>query len=44
MAVIAFPNGKAMLVERAPGVSVEQIVAATEAKLLLPGKIPEMQL
>jgi len=44
MAVIAFPDGKAMLMERAPGVSVEQIVAATEAKLLLPDKIPEMQL
>jgi len=44
MAVIAFPDGKAMLMERAPGVSVEQIVAATEAKLLLADKIPEMQL
>jgi len=44
MAVIAFPDGKAMLLERGPGVSVEQIVAATEAKLLLPDKIPEMQL
>ena len=44
MAVIAFPDGKAMLLERGPGVSVEQIVAATEAKLLLADKIPEMQL
>src|SRR3974390_1350869 len=44
MAVIAFPDGKAMLLETAPGASVEQIVAATEAKLLLPDKIPEMQL
>lgn len=30
--------------ERAPGVSVEQILAATEATLLLPDLIPEMQL
>ncbi|MCG9791967.1 CoA transferase subunit B [Flavobacterium algicola] len=30
------------LLERAPGVSVEQIVAATEATLLIVGEIPEM--
>src|ERR1043165_1161386 len=44
MAVIGFPDGRATLLERAPGVSVEQVVAATEAKLAIPDKIPEMQL
>ncbi len=44
MAVIAFPDGKATLLETGPGVSIEQVVAATEAKLILPSKIPEMQL
>jgi len=31
------------LLERAPGVSVEDIVKATEAKLIVEGEIPEMQ-
>jgi acetate CoA/acetoacetate CoA-transferase beta subunit len=44
MAVIAFPAGKATLLETGPGVTVDQVVAATPAKLLLPDKIPEMQL
>jgi acetate CoA/acetoacetate CoA-transferase beta subunit len=43
MAVIAFPEGKATLLETGPGVTVEQVVAATEAKLVLPAKIPQMQ-
>ena len=30
------------LIERAPGVSVEHIIAATEAKLIIEGEIPEM--
>ena len=33
MAVIAFPGGEATLPETAPGVSVEQILIATEANL-----------
>jgi 3-oxoacid CoA-transferase subunit B len=37
------PKGLA-LVERAPGVSVEQVVAATEARLLVPERVPEMAL
>ncbi len=37
------PQGLA-LVERAPGVSVEQVVAATEAKLVIPKSVPEMAL
>ena len=30
------------LLERAPGVTVEQIIAATEAELIIEGEIPEM--
>jgi acetate CoA/acetoacetate CoA-transferase beta subunit len=44
MAVIGFPDGRATLLETGPGVTVEQVVAATQAKLVLPDKIPEMQL
>ena len=44
LAVIGFPHGRATLLERAPGVSVEQVVAATEAKLAIPDKVPEMRL
>ena len=35
------PNGLHLL-ERAPGVSVEDIVKATEAKLIIDGDVPEM--
>jgi 3-oxoacid CoA-transferase subunit B len=31
------------LIERAPGVSVEEIVKATEAKLTIEGDVPEMR-
>jgi acetate CoA/acetoacetate CoA-transferase beta subunit len=44
LAVIGFPDGRATLLETAPGVSVEQVVAATEAKLAIPDKVPEMRL
>jgi acetate CoA/acetoacetate CoA-transferase beta subunit len=44
LGVIAFPNGRATLMETGPGVMVEQVVSATEAELVLPAKIPEMQL
>jgi acetate CoA/acetoacetate CoA-transferase beta subunit len=43
MAVIGFPDGRATLLETAPGVTVDQVVAATEAKLVLPDKIPNMR-
>lgn len=36
------PNGFKLL-ERAPGVSVEDIIKATEADLIIEGEIPEMQ-
>ena len=44
LAVIAFPDGHATLRETAPGVSVQQILAATEATLVVPGHVPEMQI
>ncbi|HWZ08835.1 MAG TPA: 3-oxoacid CoA-transferase subunit B [Bradyrhizobium sp.] len=42
MAVIAFEDGKATLLETGPGVTVEQVVAATAARLVLPDKISQM--
>lgn len=33
-----------LLLERAPGVSVEEIKAATEGKLIIPDNVPEMQI
>ena len=30
------------LLERAPGISVEHIIASTEAELIIDGEIPEM--
>ena len=44
LAVIEFQDGTAVLRETAPGVSVDQVVQATEAKLEMPEHIPEMQL
>jgi acetate CoA/acetoacetate CoA-transferase beta subunit len=44
MAVIAFPGGRATLIETAPGVTVEQVAAATEAELAVSDKVPEMRL
>jgi acetate CoA/acetoacetate CoA-transferase beta subunit len=44
MAVIAFPGGCATLLETAPGISVAQVVAATEAELAIPNQVPEMAL
>jgi 3-oxoacid CoA-transferase subunit B len=32
------------LLERAPGISVEEIIKATEGKLIVEGDIPEMTL
>jgi acetate CoA/acetoacetate CoA-transferase beta subunit len=44
MAVISFSGGRATLLETGPGVSVAQVVAATEAELAIPSQIPEMAL
>lgn len=42
MAVIEVTDGGFKLLERAPGVSVEDIKKATEGKLIVEGDIPEM--
>ena len=42
LAVIAFPGGRATLLETAPGVSVQDVIEATEATLVIPEKVPEM--
>ena len=44
LAVIAFAGGRATLLETAPGVSVQDVVAATEAALVLPANVRQMQL
>jgi acetate CoA/acetoacetate CoA-transferase beta subunit len=44
LAVIAFPDGRATLLETGPGISAAQVVAATEADLVMPSDIPEMSL
>jgi acetate CoA/acetoacetate CoA-transferase beta subunit len=44
LAVIAFPEGKATLVETAPGVSSAQVIDATEAPLVVPAQVPLMPL
>jgi acetate CoA/acetoacetate CoA-transferase beta subunit len=44
MAVIAFPEGRATLLETAPGVSIAEVVAVTEAELIIPDTVPEMQI
>jgi 3-oxoacid CoA-transferase subunit B len=45
MAVLdILPTGGFKLIERAPGISVEQIKNATEGKLIIEGTIPEMVL
>src|SRR6478752_3722416 len=42
LAVVAFSDGRAILRESAPGVSVAEIVAATEAELVVPNDVREM--
>jgi 3-oxoacid CoA-transferase subunit B len=44
LAVIEVTDRGFRLLERAPGVSVEQIKAATEGTLIVEGEIPEMQM
>lgn len=44
LAVIEIKDNKFYLVERAPGVTVEEIVAATEGDLVVPDNVPEMKL
>ena len=42
MAVIGFPGGRAALMETAPGVSVQDVIANTEAELMVPASVPAM--
>jgi len=44
LAVIEFRDGRATLRETAPGVSTAQVMAATEAELVIPTHVPEMSL
>lgn len=44
LAVLDIKDGKFHLVERAPGVSVEEIIAATEGELVVPDNVPEMSI
>jgi len=44
LAVIAFRDGQATLLETGPGVSVADVIAATEARLRIPDHVPEMAL
>jgi acetate CoA/acetoacetate CoA-transferase beta subunit len=44
LAATSFADGRATLRETAPGVSVEQVLAATEASLVVPPQVPQMQI
>jgi 3-oxoacid CoA-transferase subunit B len=44
LAVLEIRNNKFYLLERAPGVSVEEIVSKTEGELIVEGTVPEMNL
>ena len=44
LAVIAFPDGRATLLETAPGITAAQVASATEAELVIPGDVGEMEL
>ena len=44
LAVIGFAGGRATLLETAPGVSVAEVVGATEAELVVPERVPQMQI
>ncbi len=43
LAYLEIRDGSFHLVERAPGVSVDEIVAKTEGNLVVPEQVPEMQ-
>ena len=44
LAVIAFPNGRATLIETAPNVTPDQVLADTEADLIVPRQVPQMSI
>jgi 3-oxoacid CoA-transferase subunit B len=44
LAVLEIKGNQFHLLERAPGVTVEEIVAATEGTIIVPDNVPEMNL
>lgn len=44
LAVIGFPDGRATLIETAPGVSVGEVMAVTDAELLIGDHVLEMKI
>jgi len=44
LAVISFADGRPTLLETAPGVAVKDILAATEASLVVPERVPTMNI
>jgi len=44
LGVIGFPDGRATLLEVAPGVSTDQVINSTEAPLVVADHVPEMLL
>jgi len=44
MAVMGFEHGRIKLLEVAPGVSVAEVMAATEAELSISGNVPQMNI
>jgi acetate CoA/acetoacetate CoA-transferase beta subunit len=44
MAVMGFEGGRITLIETAPGVSVAEVIAVTEADFVIPDKVPEMKI
>jgi 3-oxoacid CoA-transferase subunit B len=44
LCVLEIKDGKFHLLERAPGVTIEEIVSKTEGELVIPNEVPEMRL
>ena len=44
LAVIAFPNGRATLIETAPSITLDDVMASTDAELDIPQHVPQMNL
>ena len=44
LAVLEIKDGKFYLLERAPGVSIEEIISKTDGDLVVPDVVPEMNI
>jgi len=44
MAVLGFAGGRITLQETAPGVTVAEVMAVTEADLFIPADVPQMKI